>query len=78
VVVALLTAEPERAGSYLAAQRAAHTARLRELTRSKHEPTANIGDVITADFAIARIDAELRWLRTTLDRVTDLHQEAQP
>jgi DNA-binding PadR family transcriptional regulator len=75
VVVALLTAEPERAGSYLAAQRAAHTARLRELTRIKQEPTATLGDVITADFAIAHLDADLRWLRTTLDRVVDLHQE---
>ncbi|MBE1486846.1 helix-turn-helix transcriptional regulator [Plantactinospora soyae] len=78
VVVALLTADSDRAGTYLADQRAAHTARLRELTRSKHESTANIGDVITADFAIAHLDADLRWLRTTLERVGEMHQETSP
>jgi hypothetical protein len=31
--------------------------------------------VIAADYAIAHLDADLRWLRTTLDRVAELRQE---
>jgi DNA-binding PadR family transcriptional regulator len=75
VVVALLTADTDRARAYLVAQRQAHTARLRELTAIKTDPAASIGDVIAADFAIAHLDADLRWLQTTLDRVADLYRE---
>lgn len=75
VVVALLVTGSDQARDYLVAQRAAHTARLRELTSVKTDPSASIGDVIAADFAIAHLDADLRWLRTTLDRVADLHRE---
>jgi hypothetical protein len=31
--------------------------------------------VIAADYGIAHLDADLRWLATTLDRVADLHRE---
>jgi DNA-binding PadR family transcriptional regulator len=72
VVVALLVADADRARSYLVAQRQAHAARLRELTAIKTDPAASFGDVIAADFAIAHLDADLRWLRTTLDRVAHL------
>ncbi|MGP3979517.1 PadR family transcriptional regulator [Streptomyces sp. KR80] len=75
VVVALLVTGSDQARGYLIAQRAAHTVRLRELTSVKTDPSASLGDVIAADFAIAHLDADLRWLRTTLDRVADLHQE---
>jgi DNA-binding PadR family transcriptional regulator len=75
VVVALLAADTDRARAYLVAQRQAHTARLRELTVVKNDPAATIGDVIAADFAIAHLDADLRWLQTTLDRVADLYRE---
>jgi DNA-binding PadR family transcriptional regulator len=75
VVVALLVADRDRAAGYLIAQRAAHTARLRELTAMKSDPDATLGDVIAADFAINHLDADLRWLSTTLDRVRS-HQEA--
>src|SRR5258705_8130089 len=44
VVVALLSAGPEQAIAFLSAQRRAHTARLRELTRTKSEAGATIGD----------------------------------
>lgn len=69
VVVALLVADRDRAAAYLVAQRAAHTARLRELTIRKSDPGASLGEVIAADFAITHLDADLRWLATTLDRV---------
>ena len=78
VVVALLAADQDRARHYLIAQRQAHTARLRELTRIKTDPQSTVGDVIAADFAIVHLDADLRWLTTTLERVADLHREVRP
>jgi len=75
VVVSLLAADAERARDYLVAQRAAHANRLRELTAAKTAPEASVGDVIAADFAIAHLDADLRWLQTTLLRVADLDRE---
>jgi DNA-binding PadR family transcriptional regulator len=75
VVVALVAANPDRARSYLVAQRQAHVTRLRELTTVKTDPSAGLNDVIAADFAIAHLDADLRWLQTTLDRVADWHRE---
>jgi DNA-binding PadR family transcriptional regulator len=78
VVVSLLAADIERARGYLVAQRAAHTDRLRELTAAKTAPDASVGDVVAADFAIAHLDADLRWLQTTLLRVADLDREVHP
>jgi DNA-binding PadR family transcriptional regulator len=75
VVVALLVADAGRARAYLVAQRRAHTERLRELTAVKTEPGARLGAVIAADFAIVHLDADLRWLQTTLDRVTAAAEE---
>ncbi len=75
VVVALLVADVARARTYLIAQRRAHTDRLRELTALKTNPTATVDDVVAADYAIAHLDADLRWLHTTLDRVADWHRE---
>lgn len=75
VVVALLVTDANRARSYLIAQRRAHTERLRELTAAKTAPGATLDDVIAADFAIAHLDADLRWLQATLDRVADWHRE---
>jgi DNA-binding PadR family transcriptional regulator len=75
VVVAVLAADEDHARAYLTAQRAAHTERLRELTAVKTDPDATIGDLIAADFAIAHLDADLRWLETTLGRVAELHHE---
>jgi hypothetical protein len=34
--------------------------------------------LIAADFAIVHLDADLRWLQTTLARVADPHQEVHP
>jgi DNA-binding PadR family transcriptional regulator len=73
VMVALMWPDNARAVGFLAAQRAAHTARLRELTAIKTGPGVGIGDVIAADYAIAHLDADLVWLRTTLARVAEQH-----
>jgi DNA-binding PadR family transcriptional regulator len=78
VVVSLLAADVERARDYVIAQRAAHTTRMRELTAVKTKPGATVGDVVAADYAIAHLDADLRWLQTTLQRVAALHREVHP
>ena len=75
VVVSLLAADAGRARDYLVAQRAAHIQRLRELTAVKTARGAAVGDVVAADYAIAHLDADLRWLQTTMLRVADLHRE---
>ncbi|MEO3815278.1 PadR family transcriptional regulator [Plantactinospora sp. B24E8] len=75
VIITLLVADLSRARDYLSRQRQAHTDRLRELTAVKTDPTASVADVIAADYGINHLDADLRWLRTTLDRVADLHGE---
>jgi DNA-binding PadR family transcriptional regulator len=75
VVVALFAADASRAGDYLVAQRAAHMSRMRELTTAKTAPGATVGDVIAADYAIGHLEADLRWLQTTLARVADLQKE---
>jgi DNA-binding PadR family transcriptional regulator len=74
VMVALSAAGQEVARDYLIRQRAAHTARLREWTAIKTATDANLGDVLAADYAIAHLDADLRWLQTTLDRVASLER----
>jgi hypothetical protein len=74
-VVSLLTADEDRARDYLTAQRAAHLQRMRELTVVKTRAGAAVDDVVAADYAIAHLDADLRWLQTTLLRVADLHRE---
>ncbi|TCB94409.1 PadR family transcriptional regulator [Micromonospora zingiberis] len=75
VVVALLVADTDRARGYLIAQRRAHTERLRELTALKTAPSATVADIVGADYAITHLDADLRWLQTTLERVADWHRE---
>ncbi len=75
VVVALLAAGAERATDYLTAQRIAHMTRMRELTAVKTRPGASVGDVVAADYAIGHLDADLRWLQTTLARVAELQKE---
>jgi DNA-binding PadR family transcriptional regulator len=75
VVVAVLVAGADRAREYLVAQRRAHADRLRELTAVKTDPAASLGDVVAADYAIVHLDADLRWVQNTLERVADLHRE---
>jgi DNA-binding PadR family transcriptional regulator len=78
VVVALLAAGADRARDYLIAQRSAHMSRMRELTAAKSAPGATVGDVVAADYALGHLDADLRWLQTTLARVADLQKEVTP
>jgi hypothetical protein len=75
VVVSLLAGDAEQARAYLVAQRAAHMTRMREMTVLKAAPDSAVGDVVAADYAIAHLDADLRWLQTTLQRVAELDRE---
>jgi len=77
VVVAVLVSGADRARDYLVAQRTAHADRLRELTAVKSDPAASLGDVVAADYAIVHLDADLRWVQNTLERVADLQLEVR-
>ncbi|MER6343067.1 PadR family transcriptional regulator [Streptomyces sp. NPDC001595] len=73
VVVAILAGgDPER---YLLDQRAAHMARMRELTTVKTAPGADLSTVLSADYALTHLDADLRWMTTTAARLTSLTAE---
>lgn len=71
--IALLVGDDEQARRYLADQRAAHLARMRHYTRLKTDPTTGLPEMLAADYAIAHLDADLRWLDLALDRISALH-----
>lgn len=74
-VIALLVADEASARRQLSEQRAAHLARMRELTAVKTAPGTAIAEVLAADLAIAYLDADLRWMQTATERVADLRLE---
>src|SRR5580693_2824775 len=74
VVLALMLDRP--ADSYLDAQRAAHLQRMRELTELKQD-----GDplnVLLADHALYRLEADLRWIDHTAARLDLLAGAVRP
>ena len=78
VTLALLVADQRAAADFLRRQREAHLARMREHTRVKSDPDTDLLRVIAADYAINHLDADLRWIETTLQRVTELAEEIRP
>jgi hypothetical protein len=42
---------------------------------ARTDPAATLGEVIAADFAITHLDADLRWLQASLERVAGQDQE---
>ena len=78
VTLALLVADQNVAADFLSRQRAAHLARMRDHTRVKTDPNIDLLRVIAADYAINHLDADLRWIETTLQRVTQLAEEIRP
>lgn len=70
--IALLVGSRDRAGDYLRRQRAAHLERMRHYTTLKTDPSTSLAEVLAADYAIAHLDADLRWLALALDRITAL------
>ncbi|NEB80776.1 PadR family transcriptional regulator [Streptomyces sp. SID14478] len=76
VVVAILLADGGTdPAAQLLAQRAAHMARMRELTALKAAPDSDLTTVLSADYALVHLDADLRWMTTTAARLTTLTAE---
>ncbi|MEV4243159.1 PadR family transcriptional regulator [Streptosporangium canum] len=61
------------ADGYLLRQRAAHLARMRELTAEKS--SGSPAEVLAADYALQHLDADLRWIETAMERLADLKEE---
>lgn len=77
VTVALLVADQQTARDFLRRQRAAHMSRMREYVRVKSDPKASLPQVVAADYALNHLDADLRWIDATADRVSALAKEVQ-
>jgi DNA-binding PadR family transcriptional regulator len=73
VVVSILSGGDPAA--YLRAQRAAHMERMRELTAVKTSGNADLATVLSADYALNHLDADLRWMNATAARLTTLITE---
>jgi hypothetical protein len=58
------------AAAYLDAQRAAHLARMQELTAVKRK--GPLVDTLLADHALFHLDADLQWIDLTAARLSDL------
>ena len=73
VVLALMLGKP--AGEYLDAQRAAHLARMRELTELKR--TGDLVDALLADHGLFHLEADLRWIDMTAARLDLLAKQVR-
>jgi DNA-binding PadR family transcriptional regulator len=73
VVLALMLERP--AEQYLDAQRAAHLQRMRELTEIKRG--GGLIDGLLADHGLFHLEADLRWIDTTVARLDALRKEVR-
>ena len=71
VVLSLMLSRP--AEEYLDVQRAAHLARMRELTELKQR--GNLVDALLADHGLFHLEADLRWIDLTEARLAALAEE---
>lgn len=71
VVLALFSGRS--AEQFLDAQRAAHLARMRELTNLRR--TSSLGPSLLADYALFHLEADLRWIDLTTARLDQLAAE---
>jgi DNA-binding PadR family transcriptional regulator len=71
VVLALLSGRA--ADRYLDAQRAAHLARMRELTARRR--SGGLADALITDYALFHLEADLRWIELTASRLNQLSRE---
>jgi DNA-binding PadR family transcriptional regulator len=60
---------------YLDTQRAAHMARMRELTVNRR--TGDLASSLQADYALFHLEADLRWIDLTVARLQSLTEEIQ-
>ncbi|MEU1618228.1 PadR family transcriptional regulator [Streptomyces sp. NPDC005722] len=61
--------------AFLRLQRAAHLARMRELTTVKTTAGAPLAAVLSADYALTHLDADLRWMDNAAQRLGALAEE---
>jgi DNA-binding PadR family transcriptional regulator len=73
VVLAILLGRP--AAEYLDTQRAAHLARMRELTEIKR--TGQLVDALLADHGLFHLEADMRWIELTAARLDQLAAEVR-
>jgi DNA-binding PadR family transcriptional regulator len=71
VVLALMSGRP--ADRFLDTQRAAHLARMRELTARRR--AGGLGQTLRADYALFHLEADLRWIDMTVSRLDQLTEE---
>jgi len=78
VIIALLATPDEGAArALLAAQRASHLEQMRRLTKVKTDGGASVSELAAADYLLMHLDADLRWMATTLDRITAIREEVR-
>lgn len=70
VTIAILATSELQAVTYLQRQRAAHLIRMRHFTKVKIDPSSSLDEVLSADYALSHLDADLRWMDTALQRIT--------
>jgi DNA-binding PadR family transcriptional regulator len=74
VVLALVSGrDTER---YLDTQRAAHLARMRELTELRRQ--SPFAESLLADYALFHVEADLRWIELTTGRLDALAEQVKP
>ena len=61
------------ANAYLDAQRTAHLTRMRELTEQRR--SGSLPEALAADYALFHLEADLRWLDVTSNRLSTLRNE---
>ena len=71
--VVLALASDRDARAFLESQRAQHLERMRELTRTKTR--GDVADEVVADYALAHLEADLRWMDLTVARLDRLRRE---
>jgi DNA-binding PadR family transcriptional regulator len=74
VVLSLMLGRP--ANEYLDVQRAAHLRRMRELTELKQRD--NLLDALLADHGLFHLEADLRWIDLTAERLAALAEAVAP
>lgn len=72
ITAILMDKEPDL---YLNAQRAAHLARMRDLTAKRR--TGDLAELLRADYALFHLEADLRWIDVTSARLQTLIKEIQ-
>ena len=71
--VVLALASDRDARAFLESQRSQHLERMRELTRTKTR--GDVADEVVADYALAHLEADLRWMDLTVARLDRLRRE---